>query len=96
MEDWLDVLEPMPQFAVEAACAAYLRDESYPPRPADIYQRAAAVMGDLRKRIEEVSAPREAPAIVIDEETRKRRAAVLSDLAAELRSKNQDAFGRKA
>jgi hypothetical protein len=93
MEDWLDALETFPRFAVEAACADYLRSETFPPRPADICQRAAAVMGDLRKRLAEVSAPREAPPLEISPEERARRASVLSNLHRELQSKARDGFG---
>lgn len=93
MDAWMDALEPFPQFAVEAACMEYIRSETFPPKPADICQRAAAVMADLRKRLSEVSAPREAPPLQISEEERRRRASVLSNLAAELRAKNSAAFG---
>lgn len=93
MDAWMDALEPFPQFAVEAACADYIRSETFPPKPADICNRAAAVMADLRKRLAEVSGPREAPPLVIDEETRKRRASVLSNLARELRAKGREGFG---
>lgn len=98
MEDWLDVLDPFPQFAVEAACADYLRSETFPPRPADICQRAAAIMADLRKRLSEVSAPREAPPpFKISEEERLRRigelARLRADLSSDLAAKARAGFG---
>jgi hypothetical protein len=93
MDAWMDALEPFPQFAVEAACMDYIRSETFPPKPADICQRAAAIMADLRKRLSEASTPREAPPLEISDEERRRRAAVLSNLAAELNAKARAKFG---
>lgn len=93
MDAWMDALEPFPQFAVEAACLEYIRSETFPPKPADICNRAAAVMADLRKRLAEVSAPREAPPLEISPAERARRASVLSNLHSELQAKARDGFG---
>lgn len=94
MDAWLEALEPFPQFALEAACSDYIRGETFPPKPADICTRAAAVMGDLRKRLAEVSAPREAPLVVIDEEAKRRMAQEVEALMFEWGKRARSPFGR--
>ena len=42
--DWADVLEGLPQDAIQKACVRYMRENSYKPKPADIYQLAREFM----------------------------------------------------
>lgn len=54
-EDWLQALRSFPQFAVEAACDGYLREETWRPAPAHIVRRCVVVMAEARgeaKRIQ--------------------------------------------
>lgn len=57
-QDWLRILEPYPQGAIETACDEYLKTGTYPPKPADIVAACKKICG------EELETMRRAKAIV--------------------------------
>lgn len=49
--DWMDVLAPCSQAAIEWACLAYMREEpSRRPTPGAIYRRCLALLAEKSKR----------------------------------------------
>lgn len=86
LEGWMDVLESASEGEIREAWADYLRNG---PRNSD-GRLVRPDPGALWKRIRErrpkprLVEPDEPPPVVIDEETRKRRASVLSELVREL------------
>jgi hypothetical protein len=65
--DWLDVLEPFPQDAIEHACRSYLQAQpSRRPTPADIRNRAVSYLDATRPKPQ-----RQAPAAYLEAEKRQ-------------------------
>lgn len=57
--DWLDILEPFPQDAIEHACRTYLQAQpSRRPTPGDIRNRAVAYLTATRPKKREPEPPR--------------------------------------
>lgn len=59
--DWMTALSRYPQFAVEEACAEYLRTMTRRPTPADIVRLSAKHTGDVRNAIERATPPKSEP-----------------------------------
>jgi hypothetical protein len=69
-KDWADVLEGLPQHAIQAACLRYMRTETRRPTPAVIYKLAR----------EEMPAPR----VVASSEPEPQKNRITKERAAEI------------
>lgn len=72
VKDWMDVLEPFPQEAIEHACVSYLQAQSRKPVPADIRNRAAAWVEQRKPKQVALPPPPPPPRKVVDAETAAR------------------------
>ena len=80
--DWADVLSTLPQFAVDEACASWMRGETKRPTPADICNRAIMIVTMLRTEAESLTEIAEQKPVVKSAAARARMAAAVRSLAA--------------